>query len=172
MLYLHCTVKLAKTARVKLESAPDTDGLHWLDCWYASLVPQNGSTDLVLFTNARSLYSIVIPQLAENITFFAVVSQFGRKLRAVPASLDVDDETVSTAVERHGQFVTCKTASRSVLGSMNEMAFHLRFLALRNADAMGETDPKDLERMLNTTPLGPLGYRYPVESFVELLAHH
>ena len=172
MLYLHCTVKLAKAARVKLESAPDTDSLHWLDCWYATLVPLSRSTDLVLFTNAQSLFSIVIPQPAENITFFAVVNEFGRKLRAVPASLDVDDETVSTAVERHSQFITCKTASRSVLGSISEMAFHLRFLARRNADEMRETDPEDLERMLNTTPLSPLGYRYPVHRFIELLADH
>ena len=172
MLYLHCTAKLAKAARVKLESAPDTEGLHWLDCWYATLVPLTSSTDLVLITNARSLFSIVIPQPAENITFFAVVSEFGRKFRAVPASLGVDDEAVSTAVERHSQFVTCKTASRSVLGSMSEMAFHFRFLARRNTDEMGEIGIEDLERMLNTTPLSPLGYQYPVHRFIELLADH
>jgi len=170
MLYLHCTAKLAKAARVKLEHAPETDGLHWLDCWYANLVPLSRATDLVLFTNARSLYSIVIPQPAGNITFFAVVSEFSQRLKAVLASLGANEGTVSTAVERHSQFVTCKTASRSVLGSMNEMAFSLQHYAWRKAEEAGGVAIEDLEGMLNTMPLSPLGYRFPVDSFLELFA--
>ncbi len=170
MLYLHCTAKLAKAARAKLERAPETVGLHWLDCWYANRVPLSRSTDLVLFTNARSLYSIVIPQSAGNITFFAVVLEFSQKLKAVLASLGADEETISTVVERHSQFVTCKTATRSVLGSMNEMAFCLQQHAWRQAEETGEIGIEDLEGMLNAMPLSPLGYRYPVDSFLELLA--
>ncbi len=170
MLYFHCTAKLAKAARAKLEHAPETDDLHWLDCWYANLITLSRSTDLVLFTNARSLYSIVIPQPAGSITFFAVVLEFSQKLRAVLASLGVDEGTISTAVERHRQFVTCKTASRSVLGSMNEMAFCLQQYAWRKAEETREIGIEDLEGMLNTMPLSPLGYRFPVDSFLELLA--
>ena len=170
MLYLHCTAKLAKAARAKLEHAPETDGLHWLDCWYANLVPLSRSTDLVLFTNARSLYSIVIPQPAGNITFFAMVLEFSQKLKAMLASLGTDEGTVSAAVERHSQFVTCKTASRSVLGSMNEMAFCLQQYAWRKAEETREIGIEDLEGMLNTMPLSPLGYRFPVDAFLELLA--
>ena len=170
MLYLHCTAKLAKAARAKLEHAPESDGLHWLDCWYAKLVPLSRSTDLVLFTNARSLYSIVIPQPSGSITFFAVVLEFSQKLRAVLASLGADEGTISTAVERHRQFVTCKTASRSILGSMNEMAFCLQQYAWRKAEETREIGIEDLEGMLNTMPLSPLGYRFPVDAFLELLA--
>ena len=65
MLYIHCAAKLAKAARMKLEPAPDQDTLHWLDRRYANIIPLGGKSELIFFTNAASLFTILVREVVD-----------------------------------------------------------------------------------------------------------
>jgi len=127
MLYIHCTAKLAKAIRTTLEVVPTSDDLFWLDCWYSTIVPIENSKDLFLFINAQSLYSIVIPWEIENGPYFAVVSKFRQRLTDALVSMSDGMEDIAASTEGHDQYITCKTASRSVLGSMNGGCYRALF---------------------------------------------
>lgn len=166
MLYVHSTAKLAKAARISLQQAPNPEALHWFDCWYANLVRINQSSSYILVTNARCLYSVLIPQPAENFAYFGAIAEFTRRLENRLNSLDVDAKTIAALTQRHTQYTSCKTASRRVLGSMNEMAFHLRWMIEEKPDITVEA----LEDVLNEMPFKILGYAVPLENFESLLA--
>ncbi len=65
MLYIHCAAKLAKAARMKLEPAPDQDTLHWLDRWYANIIRLGRKSELIFFTNAASLFTILVREVVD-----------------------------------------------------------------------------------------------------------
>ncbi len=165
MLYIHCTAKLAKATRTTLEIPPASDDLYWLDCWYATLVPLDDAMNLFLFTNVQSLYSIVIPWQTGDAAFFAVVAEFRQRL--IDALVLVSDtmEDIAATTEAHGQYITCKTASRSVLGSMNDIISHIQDYVNRN----NVINIDDLETMLNEIPHRPISYQHPIKRFSDLV---
>ncbi len=170
MLYIHCTAKLAKAARLRLELAPDQDTLHWLDRWYANIIPLGRKSELIFFTNAASLFTILVSQPAGKVTFFAAVAEFRQKLGEALIEGKMDPKKLAAFTERHARYAICKTASRSVLGSMNDMAFSIPAY-LFPQEFEGETVNVDnLQSSLNEVPHSPLGYQFPIERFRELVS--
>lgn len=170
MLVVHCTAKLAKAARLKLEPAHRLDALHWLDRWYATTAPLSESSELILFTNAASLFTILVSQPTGKVTLFAAVAEFQRKLGRELRTAKMDPTERTAVAERHARYITCKTASRSVLGSMTDMALNIsthRFVPESEAEPL---TVDTVQSTLNAVPLGPLGYQYPIERFHELVA--
>lgn len=170
MLHIHCTTKLAKAARVPLEPAPDQGSLPWLDRWYANIVPWDRQSVVIIFTNAESLFSILVPQPVKKVTFFAAIAEFRRKMMVALVEAGMDPERVAAIDLRHAHYVTCKTASKSVLGSMNEMAFIVETI-LWPKQLDGETiTVEDMQDRLNDVPHSPLGYGFPGRRFRELVS--
>jgi len=168
MLYVHCTAKLAKAARLKREPAPGNDTLHWLDCWYANIIPLSRTSELILFTNAPSLFTILVSQPAGKVTLFAAVAEFRRKLGLPLIEAKIDPRIVSAVTERHARYATCKTASRSVLGSMTDIAFNIPYYRFPQEHEEETLNVDNLQSMLNEVPHGPLGYQFPIERFRDL----
>lgn len=165
MLYLHCTAKLAKAARTSLKQAPEPSASHWLDHWYANLIKIESFPNFGLITNPRSLYSILISQPTEHFTMFGMIASFNRRLTGKLMSLNVDAESISKVATRHIHYAAYKTASRRILGSMNEMVFHLRWMVKEQPDITVEA----LEDVLNEMPLKVLDYAVPLEKLEMLL---
>ena len=165
MLYIHCTAKLAKATRTTLEVLPVPDDLYWLDCWYANVVPLDDGKNLFLFTNAQSLYSIVIPRQTEGAAFFAIVAEFRQRLTDTLILVSDGMEDIVAIAEGHDQYTTCKTESRSVLGTMNDIILFVRDYANQNDDI----NIDDLETMLNEIPHSPLNDQNPQMRFSEMV---
>lgn len=165
MLYIHCTAELAKATRTTLDVSPTLDDIYWLDCWYATLVPVDNRKNLFLFTNAQSLYSIVILRNRGNVAFFAIVAEFRQRLIDALVLASGDMEDIAAATEGHDQYIACKTASRSVLGSMNDMILFIRdYVDQNDVIIIG-----DLEAILNEIPQRPISYQFPIEKFSEMV---
>lgn len=151
---LRCTGRLLKKLRVQPEAvlpAPTSR----LGDWYANVL-NIGRHRLVLATSELSLLSVVVPikdapRLRERIQDAA----FHLLLR-----IGVPDVLAADEVEGMHEMPIGKTASRSVLGSMNDFA--------TSADHYFRSDASvvylsELELFLAETPCGPLEYRYPAE---------
>ena len=127
MLWLHCTARLAESLGVERMPAPDPDGLDWLDCWYVRDVSLRLPLDALLFTNAATLYSPVLPfDRRERVG--EIVAMFGARLVHVAGH---------AAVGRLEPFRVCRTASRRIVGCMNDLALTITYEAERQAGEDG-----------------------------------
>lgn len=164
MLYIHCTARMAKATSISLEAAQPPEKHFWLDCWYVSLFPLDNGKCLFPFTNPHSLFSIVILEVRRNPTFFGVVAKFRQRLADVLVDACDSMEDIAAATEGQDQYMTCKTASRSALGSMNDMALFIGDYVNEN----NRINTDDIEKILNEIPQRPIGYQQPMMKFGEL----
>ena len=168
MLYIHATEKLAKAIHAKPEPCP-VDDASWMEHWYANIIAITEYHDAILMTNAETLYSFVFRLPRGGVPFFATVEQFRKKLRHVIAIQGAPSKQADEMISGLDQYVICKTASRSLLGSMNDLAIGMQFYADRTLGDGNQFNLEELEASLNDTPLKPLGYHFPVERFKEYL---
>jgi hypothetical protein len=161
-LVLRCTGKLAKLLGLQLpslEGGPDSNE------WYGNIFWVEGRK-CVLFTHSETLFSFVVPDVLKGTIvplprFFAahVHSELDRENLPRDTFGSLDSESA----------VLAKTVDRSVLGSMNEFAYMSEVFITR-AGGLVSHDPDDLNRLLRRTPMGALGYAFPIEKARERLA--
>jgi hypothetical protein len=165
MLYLHCTTKIAKLSRTKLVPVPELSNTHWLDCWYVNIMQVSASNIIVLCTNAETLFSIIIQTPGNNVTLFAVVAEFRKRLESVLSGFGDHQQLLVN----HNQYTACKTSSRSILGSMNDMVSICKYSWDDAVEAGKSITIQDLEHLINQAPMSVLKYDYPANRFRKLL---
>jgi hypothetical protein len=114
--------------------------------WYATAVfwkPQ-----VALFVNESTLLPVLMP-LAPATTLLA---RFPQQVAAVLAAHGTSDTIIGAELQQMHDHRLAKTASRSVVGIMNEFAH----LAEAYRDDTPAPDLRDLALRLATTPCGPL----------------
>jgi len=145
LVTLRCTLKLLKFLAITpvKEPIPATGRL---GDWYANLVPTDAG-DLIIFVNEKSLVTVAIPAWeAENL-----VSQFRARVQNILAMLGVSIESIRSEIGHYQQVQFAKTASRSVLGSMNDIAWNYQFIA-DSGDGSGYLSLSDAEYGLSNMP--------------------
>lgn len=153
-MVLRLTKKLAE--RLKIKSLPENDDMvSAFDEWYGHLFTAD-RTQYILFTNAYSLYSIIVPGKGINNikTFFEMA---GYCLSEV-----LKEEECENMI---GRFITnkieiidvCKTKNRGVLGSMNDMISHSKFYLSEY-----QLTPIEISKRLNEMPYSYLKYENPL----------
>jgi hypothetical protein len=159
---IHCTQKL-------LAEIPD----HLIDpsasgeSWHANLL-RIDRRKCVLFTHDATLYSVFVPGL-KKAEFGRLDGVFGQRLfKAL-----LWDEFTQTQIER--MLEACRVIrftrsnNRSVLGSMNDIRFHIG-LHVEDDGGLTHVDLVRLHHRLNRIPFSAVGYGYPVERLQEYLA--
>jgi hypothetical protein len=117
--------------------------------WYATVLfwrPQ-----VVLFVNETTRLPVFVP-MAPGVT---VVERFVGQVALVFAALGLDPRFVEAEVAQMSEHRVATTASRSVVGSMNDFAF----LAEAHRDDGDTDDLVELSARLAHTPVGPLRAR-------------
>ncbi len=146
---IHATKKLLDRVKRPLREAVEPPSA--LGNWYATALfwkPQ-----VALFVNERTLLPVFVP--------LAPASELGRRfpdeLRRVLDAHGVDPRFVDEEIRSMGDGRFAKTASRSVLGVMNEFAFLGRVHRERHGE---DTDLVALSVRLSETPTSPLYKRH------------
>ena len=163
MFTIHATKKLRDRVKAPLADpveAPSTA----LGNWYATALfwkPQ-----VALFVNEATLLPVLIP-LAPATT---IADRFPEQLEAVLNALGTDPRFVATEVAATTEARWAKTASRSVVGIMNEFGF------LAEVDR-AQPDSRNLVSLavwLAGTPCSPLHKRhaFPDKELAALVATH
>jgi hypothetical protein len=140
-------------AGVVLSDPPPSD-----EDWYANLLWLERRKCLLL-THAGTLFSVFAPDVraAELRPLGVYVSTIvGRELRSEGLPPDALGTLDPDAVQ------IAKTASRSVLGFMNDMATHVDY-AVAAAGGLGRCDTETVNRQLRRTPYNRGGYLYPID---------
>ena len=165
MLFVHTTQKLAKATRMRLDPAPIGLNLSWIDCWYANLFALHNDGDAILMTNTDTLYSFIIPVSSKSLALFGILDAFRIKLASALEANEASESVIAYVNDRLQRYTVCKTANRSVLGTMNEMIFSAQYFVTQRPEYTIE----DIEASLNEMPLGPLKYQFSTERFRELV---
>ncbi len=163
---LRCTQKLLNaigyTALPACEGATPT----LLGDWYANLLVLARQRAL-LFTNESTLYSFAVLEVRKGmLTRFAEV--FIEQLTRNLAHEDIPPYVIERLVAEYRHMGIAGTASRSVLGSMNDVADMLTYY-VQEAGGPAASQVLAINRQLNRSPHKPLAYKAAIAVLQERL---
>lgn len=139
-------------------------GTSTLGDWYANLVPTVGG-GVYLFTSDRSLLSVVVPrQDTAQETFHLLVARVGNILSMIGAT----NARIEEEIEHFRDVCVAKTASRRVLGVMNDFAFHLQ-VALEESTEEDKLSLSDFEFRMADMPQATLEWASASKVALDLL---
>jgi hypothetical protein len=138
---------------VSLVDPPPSD-----EDWYANLLWLERRKCLLL-AHAGTLFSVFVPDVRA-----AELRPLGRYVvDVVEAALRAEGLSAgSLGTLDPDALQIARTASRSVLGFMNDMAVHIDY-AVASAGGLERSDPGAVSRHLRRTPHNRGGYLYPIE---------
>jgi uncharacterized protein DUF6933 len=162
MLVVRCTAKLLR----RLNAEPDVTSARSttrLGDWYATVLPTR-PRHRILLVNEASRLPVLLP--AREIATLG--QRIPDAIARVLEDLGIDADVVDKERRAMAEVTFAKTASRSVLGTMNEFVFFLEHLLPSNPHLADHALGMRLGQVLVTVP--PLGYQLPSEMATQILA--
>ena len=160
MFVLNCTKKLAK--RLPFEFIEDpAQSSNKLGSWSANSF-NIGRFPMILFTNDRTLMSVVIP-FKEASTFH---NRFLESLEVLLHSIALSSREIGPELAEMTTVQLTTRINRSILGSMNDFVFHARATLYHRPNLTLE----ELSFQLSGIPCSPLKYGFPREAALSLFA--
>lgn len=163
-MIIHCTQKLLKELRIKPQ---ETDVLSDVGSWHANLL-RIDRRKCVLFTHDMTLFSVFVAGL-KRADFDHIDQVFGQAMFKTMRLFDFEQEEIERMLDWSEHNSYTKTANRSVIGSMNDIAFHVDFF-IHDAGGLAYADLAQLHRRINQIPFKAVGYKFPREGLKSLLS--
>ncbi len=165
MAIIRCTAKLLKELGTKPTIVPPQPPR--LSDWHANLFWVDHKK-CVLFTNDLTLYSFFIHMVKKPLSAdFRELFRLGLMKRLISDGLD--NPQVRQMLGSQGSNIIADTNSRSILGSMNDLAFQIKSIVY----AMGglvTADLSEINRQLNDIPMSAIKYSVSIEELRNRLA--
>ena len=156
MAVLRCTRKLLKELRVKdADLVPESETPSLLGDWYAHILFIE-RRKCVLFTHADTLFSFAEVGLCRP-AFDRIGDVFRNRLEESLREEGVPADRVDMVLMEYEHLPLGRTESRSILGSMNDFAHHLKWHMASKGGLM-HGDLPSIQRWLNDMPMGAIGY--------------
>jgi len=166
MQLIRCTGKLQKEMGLKKAQLSVVEPrFSYLGSWHVNLIYIN-RRKCVLFVNNRTLFNFLIPDLPRA-EIRRLGDLFRLYLKLVIASEGLSSAAQTRIREEYVEVGYAKSNDKSVLGSMNDLAFHYKHSLIRAGGAHSSALPSIISR-LNHMPMGALDYRFSVEALNEL----
>lgn len=164
MIVLRCTQRLLKASGIKPAEEPSAPTAP-LGEWYANVVslPFRGRS-LVVFVQGGTLLSVVAPGRVLRTT----VPTFRQRLPRLLQRLGLPQDWVDAHTAALPEVCFARTASRSVLGTMNDIAWQI-WSDAGSVRSFDQLDLDWLEARLGEVPFGALRYRSPIGALAELV---
>lgn len=151
MLTVRCTAKLLRRLRVSPGPSPATSTGRLGD-WYATILPFRPA-HLILLVNEPTRLAAVLPARELATLPTRIPEAIAKVLRELGASAD----TIGSERREMTEIQFGRTASRSVLGTMNDYVFLMQWRMAREV----ASNLLEVAMDLNHTPAGPLKYERP-----------
>jgi hypothetical protein len=132
--------------------------------WYANVVPTVAG-ELVVFANEFTLLSVAVPVGMID----RLVPCFEERVYKLLRMIGVPGDVARQELAEMPPMEFARTASRSVVGSLNEIGLHYQLIAEQAAES-GKPNLSAIERYLSRLLHGPLDYVYPVEIATRILS--
>ena len=167
MQIIRATQKLLKELDVKGTILPkEVVPIAPLGPWYANLL-RIDRRKCILFTHEETLYSFLVTGVRKK-----DLNNF-RGLFSVHLGLNLQAENFPTSVidlinKQNEKLEITKTTNRSTLGSMNDQSFAYK-VHVEHEGGVDGCAMLEINKRINRTPMGALGYKYPIEKLAEKL---
>ena len=166
MPIIRCTKKLQREMGLRpadlSTEAPDPSPL---GAWYANLLYID-RRKCVLFTNDRTLFNFIVPGV-KRADIRKLDQLFLSWLPCVLKEEALPGPVVEQIMAESARVVYGSASDRSVLGSMNDLAFHYKFL-VHDAGGVHSAEVPGIIRELNHMPMRALQFVFPVEELKAL----
>ncbi len=156
MATICCTQKLLTELRVKPDLSIDTEETGW----HANLV-RFERRKCVLFTHDETLFSFFEAGLKRP-DFDQFSDVFGQRLFKALLNEGFSQRQIECMLDTTRQVHFAKTRSRSVLGSMNDMARMLE-IGIYSDGGLAAADLAYLNGLINRTPFKAIGNERPLD---------
>jgi hypothetical protein len=133
-----------------------------LGSWHANLIYIE-RRKCVLFTNDRTLLNFLVTSASRD-QIRELSEMFRRHLQKLLTQEEIDEDVRKDLVQEYREIHYDKSNSRSVLGSMNDLAYHYEVQIAHNGGFQQCSMPFIIKR-LNRMPMGSLDYLNPIEVF-------
>jgi hypothetical protein len=162
MITLRLTRKLQALFEIDLpeQLLPTTNKL---GDWYANFIPTE-SGDLILMVNEKTLLSVAVPIWESD---HWLVS-FHLRVTNLLAMIGIPFVTILQELHHYKDIQFDNTKSRSVLGSMNDIAYQYQVIA-EMTNSMSDLSLSNAEYRMSEVPFKSIGFRFPREIAKELL---
>jgi hypothetical protein len=165
MSIIKCTTKLLNELGVKPANASDQPP-SFCD-WHANVLRLDRKK-YVLFTNDQTLYSLLVPwNKSPRSTDFMKRFRFGLLKNLMNEGLA--EAQVEYLLREHAQITITKTNSRSVLGSMNDLAIQIKSMILMS-DGLTDVNLSEINLQLNRIPMSAIKYQFSIDELKRRLA--
>jgi hypothetical protein len=167
MRIIHCTQKLLKLLKrdtTPIENIPTNP--EGLGNWYANLLWFNRKK-CILFTNEKTLYTFLIPKVVKH-NLNDIETEFVIHLTKNLQFEEIGYEAINKINQEYFEIGFAKTSNRSVLGSMNELAYLCEGYIM-DSGGIEKARILQINHKLNRTPMSAIKYRYPIDELKGML---
>lgn len=168
MKTIHCTQKLLKEITTPVQDLkdiiPDNSGL---GNWYGNLFRFNRRKCLI-FTSELTLYTFFVYGVKKH-DIETLPDLFRENLKMNLKQSGIEHHIIDQITAEYNGISFCKTANRSVLGSMNDF---IRLFTYRIEDAEEVTEQEIMRANMetNNTPMSAIKAVFPIYALQELIA--
>ena len=162
MQLIRCTKKLQKEMGLKQSDlCAEEPRFSYLGPWHANLIHID-RRKCVLFVNDKTLFNFIVPDLSRA-QIRELDKLFKSYLSCVLADAGIPEADRARILSEYDEVGYANTNSKSVLGSMNDLAFHYKF-SIQEAGGVHSPAVPEIIRRLNRMPMGALKYVFPIEA--------
>jgi len=133
--------------------------------WHANLLVIN-RRKCVLFINDKTLFNFIITGV-KKAQFAQLHTLFKDHLQCILATEEIDTATRSQIMQEYQTICFANTNSKSVLGAMNDLAFHYEVHICDDGGVTGCLLPSIIHK-LNRMRMKRLNYGYPIDALQNL----
>jgi len=119
-----------------------------------------------LFVNDKTLFNFIVPDVSRA-QIRELDNLFKGHLSCVLADAGISEAERGRILSEYDEVGFTNTNSKSVLGSMNDLAFHYKY-SIQEAGGVHSPAVPGIIRRLNRMPMGALKYVFPVEALKAL----
>ncbi len=137
----------------------------FLGSWHANLLHID-RRKCILFVNDKTLFNFIVTDINRAL-IKELDKLFISHLSCVVASEGLSEKAQKAIKAEYQDLAYAGTNSKSVLGSMNDLAFHYKHHILSEGGIHRAMVP-EIIRKLNHMPMGALDYKYPIYAIQSL----
>ena len=167
MQLIRCTAKLMKEIGLKkLDLVDESPENSFLGQWHANLIYIN-RRKCVIFVNDKILLNFIATDVSRA-EIRKLDEMFRSLFRHFLASEGFSRELIEKMLAEYSEIKFGKSNNRSVLGSLNELAFHYEHSIIAS-EGSHSSEVSEIIKRLNRMPMrASVGYIYPIEELGRL----
>jgi hypothetical protein len=160
MLVFRCTAKLLKELALRPDQLGKDDPEGFLGSWFSHL-HRIERRKCIQFTNSKTLYSFFVVGVVKR-SFERFSDTFFEHLAANMISEGFHEADLERIFAESAPVVYSRTNSRSVLGSMNDLAYQAE-VDIHASGGLESCNLLWLNRRLNRVPMSAIGNKYAID---------